>query len=244
MVVCEGGFVASTIASLMMNGVCCVWQMQEEEDRRDAIRQDIRVEYERQRVIERDLWAQRQRQQLEEQFNRGGDANSSMAENWYTDASSVHTDHRRRKLIADKMRLSSKSQPSDGEGRASNNNQASHSFGHTLVKKLASPLSRQPIKKRKIRVATSPRQKETCAFTDSPHCVTDLGLMECQDRPHTTTTKASSSSSPNSTWNDMSSLMDSAFADDEDDDDEQYGLMMIDDGGVEEITSLVDVPLR
>ena len=54
----------STIASFMMNGVCCVWQMQEEEERRDAIRKDIRVECERQRIIEREVYEQRKIQEL------------------------------------------------------------------------------------------------------------------------------------------------------------------------------------
>jgi len=54
--VCDGAMVASTLVSMMMNGVCCVWQMQEEDERRDAIRKDIRTEYTRQRMMDMEYW--------------------------------------------------------------------------------------------------------------------------------------------------------------------------------------------
>jgi len=84
--------VASTVASFMMNGVCCVWQMQEEDERREAIRRDIRVEYERQRMVDQELWEQRQ------QDERRYHSDSSMQ------------DDRRRKLLMSKMNLSSNMQ--------------------------------------------------------------------------------------------------------------------------------------
>mmetsp|Transcript_6687 Transcript_6687/g.13981 ORF Transcript_6687/g.13981 Transcript_6687/m.13981 type:complete len:226 (-) Transcript_6687:214-891(-) len=90
--VLDAAFVASTVTSVMMNGVCCVWQMQEEEDRRDAIRKDIRVEYERQRLIEREMWEQRQ------SFYANSQAGSD---------SSLGS--RRQKLIVEKMNLSANS---------------------------------------------------------------------------------------------------------------------------------------
>jgi hypothetical protein len=199
--VCGGGFIASTVASLMMNGVCCMWQMQEEEDRRDALRKDIRVEYERQRRAEQELWEQRH----------------NMTENWYQSDASL-TDGRRRKLLADKLRLSSSSNNSRGashhssratthsaataaEGRDGPPPQAVSSSSTTrgLVKQLESPLSRQPIKKRRVRVR-------------SPSSV---ALMDCsEDEP------------PTMHWNAMSSLMDSAL-----------------EVGEEETTSLVEVSL-
>ena len=37
--------ITSTIISIMMNGICCVYQQSEEEKLREAIRQDIRTEY-------------------------------------------------------------------------------------------------------------------------------------------------------------------------------------------------------
>ena len=37
--------IASTIISMMMNGICCVYQQNEEQKLREAIRQDIRSEY-------------------------------------------------------------------------------------------------------------------------------------------------------------------------------------------------------
>jgi hypothetical protein len=37
--------ISSTIISLMMNGICCVYQQSEEQKLREAIRQDVRSEY-------------------------------------------------------------------------------------------------------------------------------------------------------------------------------------------------------
>ena len=187
---------ASTVASIMMNGLCCIWQMEAENDTRESIRKDIRVEYERQRQIEQELWEQRRKCQTE---------------NWYTDASSVNTDHRRRKLIADKMNLSVHSQGSHRSAQAEEPRE-----GPPLVQRISSPLSRQPIKKRKVRMT-------------SPHSVADFQVADC--------IATDAAKSPQQ-WNDMSSLMDSAFQED----DEHYD---IDEMPTEdEISSLVDVPLR
>jgi hypothetical protein len=46
------GFLVSTGASLLMNGVCCVYQMNEEKDLREAMRKDIREEWRVQRQRE------------------------------------------------------------------------------------------------------------------------------------------------------------------------------------------------
>ena len=53
--VCDGAMIASTIVSLMTNGVCCLWQHQEEVDRRETIRRDIRAEYWQQRLIDHEF---------------------------------------------------------------------------------------------------------------------------------------------------------------------------------------------
>jgi hypothetical protein len=37
--------IASTMISMLMNGICCMYQQQEEQKLRDGIRQDIRTEY-------------------------------------------------------------------------------------------------------------------------------------------------------------------------------------------------------
>ena len=58
--VLDAAFYASTVTSLMMNGVCCVWQMQQEEEQRASFRQDIRAEYERQREEEFKMWEKHQ----------------------------------------------------------------------------------------------------------------------------------------------------------------------------------------
>ena len=196
---------ANTVASLMMNGLCCIWQMEAENDAREAIRRDIRVEYERQRKIEQEIWEQRQRRQCQ-------------AEHWYS-ASSVSTDDRRRKLIETKMNL--RSVPSQGCNNSYRNKQDEEprEGPADLVQHVSSPLSRQPLKKRKVRIA-------------SPHSVV-------ADFNATTDTIKSPQQ-----WNDMSSLMDSAFDDDndpyddDDDDDDEKSTM------ADELSSLVDVPLQ
>lgn len=52
MVLCDGGFLLSTGVSMMMNGVCCVYQMNGEKDLRQAMRSDIREEWKQQRAEE------------------------------------------------------------------------------------------------------------------------------------------------------------------------------------------------
>ena len=54
--VCDATFLASTIISVILDGVCCAWQMQEADQTRESIRLDIRKEYERQRKAEDAMW--------------------------------------------------------------------------------------------------------------------------------------------------------------------------------------------
>ena len=251
MVVCSGGFVASTVASIMMNGVCCLWQMEEEKEKqlrqREAFRRDIRVEYERQRRIEQEIWEARR--------------NNTRTENWYHDAdSSVNTDQRRRKLIATKASLvhhttaaateTQSQQPGDmhNDSTPSLLLPSCQDPATALVQRVASPQSRQPIKKRKVRIATSPTNKNNAATTTTTTTTTtstnkQQQLLAC--RP----IMAVYPKSPQQ-WNDMSSLMDTAFHDDDDDDDDTTDDTNLDQEITdimmeeEEITSLVDVPLR
>lgn len=58
--VCDGAVVASTVASVMMNGLCCAWQMDQEKELRVGVREDVRREYERQRAYEAQVWERRQ----------------------------------------------------------------------------------------------------------------------------------------------------------------------------------------
>ena len=98
--VLDGTFLASTVASVMMNGVCCVWQMQEEEARRDTLRQDIRVEYERQRLHEKEMW--------EQMHSFYSEASGSLEDSSPYGGSSTFSpvvEGRRRKLVSEKMRL-------------------------------------------------------------------------------------------------------------------------------------------
>lgn len=57
--VLDGAFYVSTIVSLMVNGVCCVWQQQVEDETRRVFRDDIRAEFDRIRQFEKDLCEQR-----------------------------------------------------------------------------------------------------------------------------------------------------------------------------------------
>lgn len=61
------GLISNVLASVVMNGLCCVHSMQEEEARRkehqDFVRRTIKVEYERQRLIEREIWDKQLREQ-------------------------------------------------------------------------------------------------------------------------------------------------------------------------------------
>ena len=59
------GFLLSTGASLLMNGACCIYSMNEEKDLREAMRQDIRDEWRLQREIE-----SREKQQREAEAER------------------------------------------------------------------------------------------------------------------------------------------------------------------------------
>ena len=70
--VCDGAMIASTIVSLMTNGVCCLWQHQEEVDRRETIRRDIRAEYWQQRLIDHEFVMSQyyREEQLEQQQDR------------------------------------------------------------------------------------------------------------------------------------------------------------------------------
>lgn len=52
MVLCDGGFLLSTSATMMMNGVCYLHQMNGERELRQAMRDDIRDEWKQQREVE------------------------------------------------------------------------------------------------------------------------------------------------------------------------------------------------
>ena len=96
--VCDGAFLASTIASILMNGVCCMWQMQEEEDRREAIRKDIRAEYNRQRFMDLERWAETRK----------------LSQSYHSDSTSGEHDQRK-KLVIRKMSISDSSMREAGE---------------------------------------------------------------------------------------------------------------------------------
>jgi galactokinase len=93
--VCDAALVANIVASVMMNGVCCVHNMHEQEatkdEHRESLRKMIKVEWERQRILEQDMM---------EQKLRGDDA-------------AMQAEERRRLLMAAKMRASRENSSSD-----------------------------------------------------------------------------------------------------------------------------------
>ena len=122
--VCDGAMIASTIVSMMTNGVCCMWQHQEEMDRRETIRRDIRVEYWQQRLIDHELMMA----QYQEQQDRRHEGQHHLAlstttavglrgdptrARLYSDSSTSGfleeqtADERRKQLLMDKRRASS-----------------------------------------------------------------------------------------------------------------------------------------
>lgn len=82
------GLLSNILTSSLMNGICCVYSMQEQEARRreheDFLRKTITVEMERQRIIEREL--------LEKQMKEQGLSDTA-----------VVAEARRRLLIATKI---------------------------------------------------------------------------------------------------------------------------------------------
>lgn len=79
MVLCDGGMTINLLAGAMMNGVCCLHSIQAEEDRhqrqKDELRRTINVEYERQRLFDKECRDRMKReeqllQQIEEQKRR------------------------------------------------------------------------------------------------------------------------------------------------------------------------------
>uniref|UniRef100_A0A7S1Y5X8 Uncharacterized protein n=1 Tax=Grammatophora oceanica TaxID=210454 RepID=A0A7S1Y5X8_9STRA len=83
MVICDGGGIATTIASLMMNGVCCAslgntgyaggCSTYEDEERRKAeqrefLRNSVKVEWQRHRIMEKEEQMEEQRRQEDAQF--------------------------------------------------------------------------------------------------------------------------------------------------------------------------------
>jgi hypothetical protein len=111
---CDGAMIASTIASLMMNGVCCMWQMQEEEDRRHAIRSDIRVEYERQRLLDLERWAEATNRRNVHIGDNSAIHPLDYHYNLQKDQQQQQQDDRRRALLVSKLSvLSSKNQRRD-----------------------------------------------------------------------------------------------------------------------------------
>lgn len=134
--VCDGATVAGTIVSLMMNGVCCLWQQQEEKERRETIRRDIRAEYWHQRLIDHELLMQRKRCRVVAIHRDGDDCNS--VPDFHDRTSFFIQEKRRKKLLQDK-------------GNASNNSPKD------VASSSQSPVSRDNV----VSVLASPRTGKT-----------------------------------------------------------------------------------
>mmetsp|Transcript_16179 Transcript_16179/g.22790 ORF Transcript_16179/g.22790 Transcript_16179/m.22790 type:complete len:276 (+) Transcript_16179:112-939(+) len=102
---CDAALVANFVASAMMNGVCCIHSMQEEEKNRkenaETLTAAIRVEWERQRQMDKE-----HRQQIVEDARREAALQIRLAE------------ERRRNVIAAKMRAANMNKQ-NGSGGAS-----------------------------------------------------------------------------------------------------------------------------
>jgi len=68
----DGAVVVSTVASLLLNGLCCAWQMQEEDERCNQLRKKVRVEYELQRLYDRENWEQRMDRVSHREYSSAG----------------------------------------------------------------------------------------------------------------------------------------------------------------------------
>ena len=87
--VLDAAMIVSTLVTFTMNGMCCVYQMQEDEDLRRTIRKDMRVEYERQRVIDLERWAEHDSKERQHR------------------SESSHNQDRRQRLLRQKLDLTS-----------------------------------------------------------------------------------------------------------------------------------------
>lgn len=72
---------AAMVVSLMMNGLCCVWQEQNEQERRDVIRRDVRRECKRSRMMATKMYEQRQDIMLSVGLENYSLSNSKMKSN-------------------------------------------------------------------------------------------------------------------------------------------------------------------
>ena len=127
MVVDSTLFVAGSIASAVMDGLCCAWKSHDEGRRRAQFRRDLREEYERHRRAELRLWEERlamrqkhrQHRQQQKQFAHAdllslssSSSPSSDSEDEDEDAvgpgaaSASAAEERRRILMASKMKAS------------------------------------------------------------------------------------------------------------------------------------------
>lgn len=92
----DAALISNIVASALMNGLCCVHSMQEEEakrkEHRDMLRNTIKVEWERQRVLDNEL---RERQLREQGL----------------DDASILAEQRRRLLMATKIQASRQNLP-------------------------------------------------------------------------------------------------------------------------------------
>ena len=129
-----------------MNGVCCVWQMQEEEDRREALRKDIRIEYERQRLIDR--------QQRQMDMERWSDE-SNEARQRESDAS--RRDDRRRSLLHNKMDLSRQIRRESGQQERESASESGASIASTEAVLM-------PVMKEARKHLLPPREMKRLAF--------------------------------------------------------------------------------
>mmetsp|Transcript_20821 Transcript_20821/g.34414 ORF Transcript_20821/g.34414 Transcript_20821/m.34414 type:complete len:213 (-) Transcript_20821:149-787(-) len=206
MVLCEGATILNLVASVMMNGVCCIHAMDEEERRKketqETMRKVISVEWQRQRLIE---------QEQQERFLREQGL----------DAASVMADERRRLYIATKMMASSQHSSRASYSSKSQASEPEHLHYDNFV-------SHNPINKRgddqdqiTLPESPSPRFKFGASKNDYSSQREQAGLNS-RSRSAPIEAKRNFSQRIPLLVGPASSMASSLFDDDSDDDDDEF----------------------
>jgi hypothetical protein len=109
MVICDGGIVTSTVVSLLMNGLCCIWNEEMEVERREQLRNDIRDTYKKQRTRDKHEMVQWWRNELSKKHDDMNDRAKNYTPNTKVDAKSTlhsyYVFHDNQKQTSSKQRM-------------------------------------------------------------------------------------------------------------------------------------------
>lgn len=156
--VLDSALMAGTIVSLMMDGVCCIWQQKEEVGRREAVRRDIRAEYWHQKLMDHEIHEQRRNATANEDDK--GTYPYFPRVHHHSDLSMVTQEDRRRQLLLDKVNASHNSRNHE-QARASSEPPMSMAVAIIPVSPQSSPKTgeRLPPTENRRRAHSSPRVK-------------------------------------------------------------------------------------